>query len=175
MAIKAKVSRARLRGGRTRLLRLGFLISVVREKLRPPKLNHCPELFVALLYRSWHSDPNQRPSMSLVKKMLHVILNTLPKKKKEYAEEAVAELQHRWISEYSLPENYLPGQPRPANEQSMNLYQEHLMIMERILRVKEDLRELKQKQAKHDHYEQLLDENEQLQREIDALRVNTVA
>ncbi|UJR30735.1 hypothetical protein I4U23_018255 [Adineta vaga] len=152
----------------------GFLISVVREKLRPPKLNHCPELFIALLYRAWHSDPNERPTLLLIKKILRLILNTLPKQKEEYSEERISELYNQWTNEYILSEKYLPSEPRLINEQSMNLYQEHLTIMERIIAIEKDIRELKQKQAKHDHYDQLLDENEQLRKEIDMIRPKVV-
>ncbi|CAF0963757.1 unnamed protein product [Adineta steineri] len=152
----------------------GFLISVVREKLRPPKLNHCPELFLALMYRSWHSDPNERPTLLLIKKILQLILNTLPKKKEEYTDEMINELNNQWTNEYCLSEKYLPVQPRLTNEQSINLYQEHLTIMKRIITIQKDLQELKQKQAKHDHYEAVLDENDQLQKEIEALRSKTV-
>ena len=153
---------------------IAFLISIVQEKLRPPKLNHCPELFIALLYRAWHSDPNERPTLLLIKKILWLILNTLPKKKEEYSEETISELHNQWINEYNLSEKYLPSEPRITNEQSMNLYQEHLTIVERILAIEKDIRELKQKQAKHDHYEQLLDENEQLRKDIDTLRARLV-
>lgn len=153
----------------------GFLISVVHEKLRPPKLNHCPALFIALMYRAWHSDPDERPTLLFIKKVLRVILNTLPKKKQEYADESINELKSQWLNEYHLSEKYLPSEPRLTNEQSMNLYQEHLTIMDRILKIQKEISELKEKQAKHDHYEQLLDENERLQKEIDALRTKTVA
>jgi hypothetical protein len=153
---------------------LGFLISVVREKLRPPKFNHCPDLFIALMYRSWHSDPYERPTLLFIKKILRLILNTLPKKKQEYTDDMINELKTQWLTEYNLPERYLPSEPRLNNEQSMNLYQEHLTIMERIIKIQKDISELKQKQAKHDHYDQLLDDNEQLQKEIDALRSKTV-
>lgn len=153
---------------------LGFLISVVREKLRPPKLNHCPDLFLALLYRSWHSDPDERPTLLFIKKILRVILNTLPKRKQEYTDNMIHDLKNQWLNEYNLSEKYLPSEPRLSNEQSMNLYQEHLGMMERVIKIHKDLSELKQKQAKHDHYEQLLDENEQLQKEIDTLKSKTV-
>jgi len=152
----------------------GFLISVVREKLRPPKLNHCPELFIALMYRSWHSDPDERPTLLFIKKILRLILNTLPKKKQDYTDDMITELKNQWLNQYNLNEKYLPSEPRLNNEHSMNIYQEHLTIMELIIKIQKDLSELKQKQAKHDHYEQLLDENEQLQKEIDALRSKTV-
>jgi len=126
------------------------------------------------MYRSWHSDPNERPPLLLIKKILRLILNTLPKKKEEYSEEMINELNNQWLNEYNLSEKYLPSEPRLNNEQSINIYQEHLTIIERIINIEKDIAELKQKQAKHDHYEQLLDENEQLEKDINALRTRTV-
>ena len=146
----------------------------MREKLRPPKLNHRPELFAALLYRSWHSDPNERPTLSVIKNILQIILNALPKQKQEYTEEMIHELHEQWLNKYNLSEKYLPHEPRLLNEQSVNIYQEHLTIMERIMKIQKDISELKEKQAKYDHYERILDDNEQLQKEIDALRPKTV-
>ncbi len=116
-------------------LLIGFLISVVREKLRPPKLNHCPELLIALMYRSWHSDPDERPTLLFIKKILRLILNTLPKKKYDYTEDMSNELKNQWLNEYNLAEKYLPSDARLNNEQSMNIYQEHLTIMERIIKI----------------------------------------
>jgi len=126
------------------------------------------------MYRSWHSDPDERPTLLFIKKILRLILNTLPKKKQDYTEDMINELKNQWLNEYNFAERYLPSEPRLNNEQSMNIYQEHLTIMERIIKIQKDISELKQKQAKHDHYEQLLDENVQLQKEIDALRAKTV-
>ena len=59
-----------------------LVMKVLNEKLRPPTLNHCPELFLALLYRSWHSDPHERPSLSFIKTILRLLLNVLPKTNK---------------------------------------------------------------------------------------------
>jgi hypothetical protein len=126
------------------------------------------------MYRSWHSEPDERPTLLLIKKILRLILNTLPKKKHDYTEDMTNELKNQWLNEYNLSEKYLPSEARLNNEQSMNIYQEHLRIMERIIKIQKDISELKQKQAKHDHYEQLLDDNEQLQKEIDGLRSKTV-
>ncbi len=148
----------------------GFLISVVREKLRPPKLNHCPELFIALMYRSWHSDPDERPTLLLIKQILRIILHTLPKTKHAYTDDMINEIKTQWLNEHNLSEKYLPSEARLNSEQSMNIYQEHLTIMERIMKIEKDISELKQKQAKHDHFEQLLDENEKLQKDIDGLK-----
>jgi hypothetical protein len=125
------------------------------------------------MYRSWHSDPDERPTLLLIKKLLRLILNTLPKKKQDYTDEMINELKNQWLNEYNLSEKYLPSEPRVNNEQSMNIYQEHLTIMERIIKIQKEISELKQKQAKHDHYEQLVDENEQLQKEIEVLRSKT--
>jgi predicted RNA-binding protein len=153
---------------------VGFLISVVRDKLRPPLFNHCPELFIALMYRAWHSDPDERPTLLFIKKILRIILNSLPREKQNYTEDMIMEIKNQWLNEYHLSEKYLPSEPRLNNEQSMNIYQEHLTIMERIIKIQPEISELKQKQAKHDHYEQLLDENDQLQKEINALQLKTV-
>jgi len=125
------------------------------------------------MYRSWHSDPDERTTLLLIKKLLRLILNTLPKKKQDYKDEMINELKNQWLNEYNLSEKYLPSEPRVNNEQSMNIYQEHLTIMERIIKIQKEISELKQKQAKHDHYEQLVDENEQLQKEIEVLRSKT--
>ncbi|CAF3486033.1 unnamed protein product [Rotaria sp. Silwood1] len=152
----------------------GFLLSVVQHKLRPPKFNHCPELFMALMYRAWHSDPNERPTLLFIKKILRLILNTLPKKKEEYTQEMADEIKRQWIHDSGLSEKYLPYEPRFNNEQSMNLYQEHLTVMERVMKIHKDIAELKQKTANVDPYENLLYENEQLQKEIDELQLQTV-
>ncbi|CAF4361529.1 unnamed protein product, partial [Rotaria sp. Silwood2] len=147
-----------------------FLLSVVQNQLRPPKLNNCPDLFVALMYRSWHSDPNERPTLLFIKKVLRLILNILPKRKQEYTKEMANEIQNQWVKEHNLSEKYLPREPRFNNEQSINLYEEHLRMMERVMKKQKDISELKQKQAKVDHYDELLHENEQLQKKIDQLR-----
>jgi len=152
----------------------GFLISVVRDKLRPPKINHCPELFLALLYRSWHSDPEERPTLLFIKRILRLILNTLPKKKQLYSDVMINDLKNQWLHEYNLAERYLPSQPRLNNEQSTNIYQEHVTIMERVIQIQKDLSELKQKQAEADEYENLVEANAELQKKIDALRTKTV-
>lgn len=151
----------------------GFLFSVFNLKLRPPKLKDCPDLFIALMYRAWHSNPDERPTLLFIKKILRLILNTLPKKKQEYTDDAINDLRNQWITEYHLSEKYLPAEPRLNNEQSMNLYQEHLTIMERIIKIQKDISELKEKQAKYDQYDQLLDDNDRLQKEIEALRTKT--
>jgi hypothetical protein len=150
-------------------------MSVVHEKLRPPKLNHCPEIFAALLYRSWHSDPNDRPTPAIIKNILQLILNALPKKKQEYTEDMADRLTQRWTDGHKLNEKYLPNEPRLGNEQSMNIYQEHLTVMERVMNIKKDINELKEKRAKHEDYELLLEENRQLEQEIEKLRSQTLS
>ena len=149
---------------------LVFLIEVVQNKRRPPTLDHCPELLVALLYRSWHSDPNERPALSAIKQILQIVLNFLPKTKQEYNNSTVDQLKDRWSNECNLPDKYLPNDPRLDSEQSMNIHQEHLRIMERIMKLQKELSELKQVHEKYEHYEQLLDENMNLERDIEALR-----
>ena len=69
------------------------------DKWRPATLNDCPKLFVALLYRSWHSDPNARPTLSVIKKILQVVKHALPKKKEECTEEMVHEFHEQWSNE----------------------------------------------------------------------------
>lgn len=83
------------------------------------------------------------------------------------------EVETKWLNECDFSERYLPYKPRPDNEQSVNLYQEHLTIMERIMKIQKDISELKQKQAKYDHYDQLIRENAVLQRKIDEVRSET--
>lgn len=152
----------------------GFLISVVRDKLRPPKINHCPELFLALLYRSWHSDPEERPTLLFIKRILRLILNTLPKKKQLYSDVMINDLKNQWLHEYNLSERFLPSQPRLNNEQSTNIYQEHLTIMERVIQIRKDISELEQKQTELEEYENLFEENDKLQKKINALKTKTV-
>ena len=148
----------------------GFLIEVVNNKRRPPKLDHCPELLVALLYRSWHSDPNERPTLSAIKQILQIVLSVLPKTRQEYNNNTVDQLKDRWSNEYNLPDKYLPNDPRLGNEQSMNIHQEHLRVMERIMKIQKELSELEQTHKKYEHYGQLLDDNIKLERDIEALR-----
>ena len=125
------------------------------------------------MYRSWHSDPSQRPSLSLIKNILRLTSNALPKKKQLYTDEKINELKNQWLHKYLLPEKYLPHEPRMNNEQSMNIYQEHLTIIERVMKIQKEVSELKQKIDKNEHYKQLLNENENLQRQIDEVRSRT--
>jgi hypothetical protein len=121
------------------------------------------------MYRSWHSDPNERPTLLFIKKVLQLVLNRLPKQKLEYTEEMVYDLKEQWLNKEILPQKYLPHDPRLNNEQSMNIHQDHLIMMKRILNIKHKITELKQKQVKYDRYEDLLDKNDQLQKQIEEL------
>lgn len=103
------------------------------------------------------------------------MLNTLPKKKQVYTDEMARELKHQWLDEYQFSEKLIPHEPRFNNEQSMNIYQEHLAMMERAMKIQKDISELKQKQAEFDHFDKISYENEQLQKEIENLRSKTVS
>jgi hypothetical protein len=61
------------------------------EKLRPHKLNNCPDVFVALMYRSWHSDPKERPTLSFIKKVLRIMLNVLLENREDCSVEMMEE------------------------------------------------------------------------------------
>ncbi|CAF3297721.1 unnamed protein product [Rotaria socialis] len=152
----------------------GFLISVVRDKLRPDRINHCPELFLALMYRAWHSDPNERPKLSFIKKVLRLILNELPQSKQNYTDEMANDIQYRWLHTYKLLKKYLPHKPRPDDQKSINLYEEHLAAMERIIKIQQDLSELQERKGKIDDYEQVLNANQQLEETINELRSKIV-
>ncbi|CAF1511258.1 unnamed protein product [Rotaria magnacalcarata] len=152
----------------------GFLISVVRDKLRPDRINHCPELFLALMYRAWHSDPNERPKLSFIKKVLRLILNELPEPKQTYTDEMANGIQYRWLNTYKLSKKYLPHKPRPDDQKSINLYEEHLAAMERIIKMQQDLSELQKRKEKIDEYEEILNANQQLQESINELRSKIV-
>jgi hypothetical protein len=153
-------------------------MKIATENLRPKKLNNCPNLLVALMYRSWHSDPNERPTLLLIKKILRLLLNVLPKTKQEYSEETINEVKNQCIDDLKSFEKYLPYEPRLNNEKSENIYQDHVRKMKSILDIKQDILKLeqevkqysKQNQTKYDHHEELIKENKQLQEQINKLR-----
>jgi hypothetical protein len=69
------------------------MLKVATENLRPKLLNNCPNILVALMYRSWHSDANERSSLFFIKKVLQLLLKHLPKNKQEYSEEMFNEVK----------------------------------------------------------------------------------
>jgi hypothetical protein len=56
------------------------MLKVATENLRPKLLNNCPNILVALMYRSWHSDANERPSLFFIKKSSSIIIKTFTQK-----------------------------------------------------------------------------------------------
>jgi len=149
---------------------MGFLLEVVYHKRRPPKLNNCPEFLLALLYRSWHSNRNERPTLSFIKNVLRLVIRTLPKRIENFTTETAEQMRRQWIDEYHFEERYLPNEPRPNNEQSMNIYREHLTIVQRTINLKKEINVLNEKLNKYDEYERLLRENEDLEKKINDLR-----
>lgn len=126
------------------------------------------------MYRAWHSDPNARPTLFFIKRVLRLILNQLPQNKQTYTDEMANEIRHQWLNNHKLHEKYLPYNPRYNDQQSINLYEEHLTAMVRIMKMKSELAELKERQGKFDNYDQLISENIELEQEIDDLRSKTV-
>ena len=98
----------------------------------------------------------------------------MPKKKERYTPETAEQLRQQWINEYHLEEKYLPNEPRVNNEQSINLYQEHLAAIQRIINIQKEIAPLKEKLDKYDQYETLIGENEILEKKINELRSKTI-
>ncbi len=129
------------------------------------------------MYRSWHSDPKERPTLTFNKKVLRLLLNVLPKSNHHYLEDMIHEVINEWIDDSSLLNKYLPNEPRSENEKSSDIYQDHLREMKNILEINKKISDLKQKlseqskqnEANHDPYERLLNENKELREKIDAL------
>ncbi len=151
---------------------------VTTDNLRPYRLNGCPDVFVALMYRSWHSNPNERPTLSFIKKILRLIMNVLPINRQDYSEDIIHEVKKQWINDSELSEKYLPNEPRLDNEKSKNIYQDHLRKMKYVLDIKQNITDTeqrrseqsKQNEANRDVYDKLLMENKRLQQQINALR-----
>ena len=55
----------------------------------------------------------------------------------------------------------------------MNLYQEHLAAIQRIINIQKEIAPLREKLEKYDQYENLLRENEALEQKINELRSKT--
>jgi peptidoglycan hydrolase CwlO-like protein len=153
-------------------------MKVMNDKLRPPKLNHCPDLLIALMYRSWHSDANERPTLSFIKIILRLLLNILPKSKQDYSPELIDEIKKQCTNESNTLEKYFPYEPRLNNQQSKNIYEEHSNKLKIISNIKHDISELdkqvqtisKENQIKRDHHKDLLETNKQLREQIKHLR-----
>lgn len=153
-------------------------MKISTENLRPRKLKNCPDLLVALIYRSWHSNPNERPTLTFIKKVLRLLLNVIPENKQKYSEEMVNEDKKQWINNCNSLEKQLLNEPRLNNEKSVNIYQDCLAMVKHISDTKKDISELEktlekhlmEKKVKSDHYDQILSENEELQEAIKALR-----
>jgi len=75
------------------------MLKIATENLRAKLLNNCPNILVALMYRSWHSDANERPSLFFIKKVLQLLLKHLPKNKQEYSEEMFNEVKKQCIND----------------------------------------------------------------------------
>jgi hypothetical protein len=155
-------------------------MKVLSDKLRPPKLNNCPELFVALLYRSWHSNPIERPSLSFIKIILRLILNMLPKTQHDCSSEVIDEVKRQCTNDSNTLEKYFPYQPRLNNERSKYLYEEHSNKLKFISDMKHEISQLdeqvqeicEQNKSKRDHHKQLLEENQILKEQIKQLRAS---
>jgi len=143
---------------------------VVEKNIRPRKLNHCPDVLVALMDHSWHSDPNKRPTLLFIKETLRFLLNLLSKSECEYSKEAGDGEQTQCTDEPNSLEQYLPDKPLLNNEISMNIYKEHFKKLNSIWSRQQDIPILKQNQSKCDHHEDLLEENKKLREQIDKLR-----
>jgi hypothetical protein len=153
-------------------------MKIFTDKLRPPELNQCPKLFVALMYRSWHSNANDRPSLLFIKTILRLILNILPKNKQDCSTDVINEVKKQCTNESNTLEKYFPHEPRLNNERSMNLYEEHSKKLKSISDIKQEISKLdeqvqeicEQNKIKHDHHKQLLEENRILKEQIEQLR-----
>ena len=154
-----------------------MLIKVWQAKLRPSTLRNCPEILVALMYRSWHSDPNERPTLSCIKTILRLLLKFLPKTELECSSEVIDDARSSCTTESKTLEKYIPCQPRAHNERSKNLYEEHSRKLKRIADLKQNISTLdervqtlcEQNQHKRDCHQQVLDENQRLREQIRAL------
>lgn len=81
----------------------GLLIKISTANFRPPKLHNCPSVLEALMYRSWHSDPNERPTLSFIKRVLLLASNILVRAEATYTENItptnVEQNENIWIEQ----------------------------------------------------------------------------
>ena len=116
-----------------------IMTKVSVEKLRPAQLTSCPEIFRALLYRSWHSDPFERPSLDFIKKILRLFLRQLPSTSCQY--QLGPTTDDRTL--ISL-DKYRPFKARSHIAESIGFYDEHCRVVQEIAKLKKEI-ELKKK------------------------------
>ncbi len=129
------------------------------------------------MYRSWHSDPGERPTLLFIKRILRLLINVLPKNEDKCSEEMVEEVKKQCSMESKSLEKYFPYEPRVNNERSRNIYEEHVKKLKIISDKKQDIaileqkldEQVKQNQSKHDHFQELTTENEKLKEQIEKL------
>ena len=103
-----------------------------------------------------------------------MILKVLPKTKtQEISVERKNQLMQQWTTEFQLSDKYLPIEPRSDNQESMNIYQNHVKVMENIIEIQKKLKETNENLEKFSEYDRLLEENKELKSQIDALRGQT--
>lgn len=149
------------------------MLRVSLEKLRPSQLKPCPEIFLTLLYRSWHSNPFERPSLDFIKKVLRLFLLRLPQTSYQYLIGTPTDVQPL-ISFHK----YQPSQPRTQIERSINLYNEHCQKLRQIAILKQTIQSketnLESYQTKNDdqfdRLQELNEENQCLRDEINRLK-----
>ena len=159
---------------------LALVMKVSAEKLRPPPLKNCPPILAALMYRSRHSDPNERPSFSCIKTTLRILLKFLPKNESTCSTEVMDEVKIQCTDDSNTLGRYFPCQPRQHNERSKNLYNEHSKKLKGISEMKQNISALddrfqtlyEQNQNKRERYQQLLIENQRIHGEIRALNAS---
>lgn len=93
---------------------------------------------------------------------MKLILDKLPKPVSEFRREMHDETVNQWVRKHELPAEYLPTVPRSDDIQSMNIYQEHIQVLQRIMPMHERIKKLEQ-------YKALLEENERLKNRLDEL------
>lgn len=160
-----------------RVFHLALVMKVSAEKLRPPPLRNCPMMLAALMYRSWHSDPKERPSFSCIKTILRIVLKFLPKNDSTGSTEVMDEVKIQCTDDANPLGRYFPHQPRPHNERSKNLYQEHWKKLKMISEMKQNISALDERvqtlyqhnQNNRERYQQLIIENQQLHGQIRVL------
>lgn len=163
------------------MLSIDFLKHLIADKLRPHKLNKCSDLLAALMYRSWHSEPKERPTLSLIKKVLRLIYHVLPNNRQEYTEEMENELKRQWTDVHHLPTAYFPCQPRLNNVQSRNIHQDYLKKMkdiiatkDKILNIREQLPKIQeQNEINENRRIRIIEENKQLEDQCALLGIDT--